>query len=71
LSYTALDVGSAQRKISVLLTQSQYERFCAFCRDKGYKKSTLVSRLIREFMDAEHYASQEALFRDDQSKSPE
>jgi hypothetical protein len=57
-----------QRKISVLLDQNEYERFCAFCKDKGYKKSTLASRLIREFMDSQNYASQKDLFRDERSQ---
>jgi hypothetical protein len=51
-----------------LLDQNEYERFCAFCKDKGYKKSTLASRLIREFMDSQNYASQKDLFRDERSQ---
>ena len=33
-----------QTKISVLLSDVEYERLDAYCRDRGYKKSTLVAR---------------------------
>jgi len=31
------------------------ERFGAYCRERGYKKSTLVARLIREHLDSEGF----------------
>ena len=42
-------------KISVLLSDVEYERLDAYCRDRGYKKSTLVARLIRQYLDMEGY----------------
>jgi hypothetical protein len=48
-------------KISVLLSDVEEERFTAYCREKGFKKSTLVVRLIREHLDREGYASQPSL----------
>jgi hypothetical protein len=47
---------SALRKrkvVTVLLSEDQFSRFTAFCDSKGYKKSTLIVRLIREYLDSE------------------
>jgi predicted DNA-binding protein len=46
-----------QTKISVLLSDVEYERLNAYCRDRGYKKSTLVARLIRQYLDMEGYGA--------------
>lgn len=43
------------KKITVLLDPDQSERFEAYCREKGYKKSTLMARLIREHLDSEGF----------------
>lgn len=48
-------------KISVLLTDAEDERFDAYCREKGFKKSTLAARLIREHLDREGFAAQRSL----------
>lgn len=45
-------------KISVLLSDLEYERLDAYCHDRGYKKSTLVARLIRQYLDMEGYGAQ-------------
>jgi hypothetical protein len=42
-------------KITVLLTDDEFERFDAYCRERGYKKSTLIARLIRQYLDLEGY----------------
>jgi hypothetical protein len=47
-------------KISVLLSDQEYERLDAYCRDRGYKKSTLVARLIRQYLDMEGYGAASA-----------
>ena len=47
-----------QTKISVLLSDAEYERLDVYCRDRGYKKSTLVARLIRQYLDMEGYGGQ-------------
>ncbi len=49
-------------KLSVLLTDEEGERFCAYCTEKGHKKSTLIVRLIREHLDREAFAAQRPLF---------
>jgi metal-responsive CopG/Arc/MetJ family transcriptional regulator len=38
------------RKVTVLLDQFEFEAFENYCNDKGFKKSTLVARLIREYL---------------------
>ena len=49
-------------KVSVLLEAGEAARFNAYCRIKGFKKSTLVARLIREHLDKESFAAQTGLF---------
>ncbi len=48
-------------KVSVLLSPAEYARFTAFCKQKGYKKSTLAARLIREHLDRERFQMQVGL----------
>ena len=38
-------------KISVLLDSKEFNRFDAYCHERGYKKSTLIARLIRDHLD--------------------
>ncbi|NTF83611.1 hypothetical protein [Rhizobium rhizogenes] len=38
-------------KISVLLPEPDASRFDLYCRHRGFKKSTLIVRLIKEFME--------------------
>lgn len=47
-----------QPKISVLLSDVEYARLDGYCHDRGYKKSTLVARLIRQYLDMEGYGTQ-------------
>ncbi len=47
-----------QTKISVLLSDHEYARLDTYCHDRGYKKSTLVARLIRQYLDMEGYGAQ-------------
>ena len=49
-------------KISVVLSPAEFARFAAYCGEKGFKKSTLIARLIREHMDRESFHMQETLF---------
>jgi hypothetical protein len=49
-------------KVSVLLEPDEAKRFDDYCRDRGFKKSTLAARLIRDHLDHEGYASQPGLF---------
>jgi macrodomain Ter protein organizer (MatP/YcbG family) len=49
-------------KISVLLDPAEANRFDAYCRSRGFKKSTLIARLIRDHLDSEKFDSQTSLF---------
>lgn len=40
-----------QSKITVLLDHREFGRFEAYCSSQGFKKSTLIVRLIREHLD--------------------
>ena len=42
-------------KVTVLLADDEFERLDNFCRDRGFKKSTLIARLIRQYLDMEGY----------------
>lgn len=53
---------SSPVKISVLLTQEEARRFDAYCNELGYKKSTLIARLIREHLDREEFPMQMEMF---------
>jgi len=48
-------------KVSVLLEEGQFRRFEAYCAEKGYKKSTLIARLIREHLDGVGFLFQSGL----------
>ena len=40
-------------RVNVLLTAEEAERFSDYCVRKGFKKSTLIARLVREYLDRE------------------
>lgn len=42
-----------QKKITVLLDQQEFDKFDQFCREQGFKKSTLLVRLLKEFLARE------------------
>jgi hypothetical protein len=46
---------SSPMKITVLLSDDEFDRFDTYCRERGYKKSTLIARLIRQYLDLEGY----------------
>lgn len=54
---------SKNARVHVLLPDSEGERFDAYCKAKGHKKSTLIARLIREHLDRERFGAQQELFR--------
>ena len=50
-------------KVTVILGEDEFARFDAYCRERAYKKSTLVARLIRQFLDIEGFQkSRESMF---------
>lgn len=54
--------GSKTVRLQVLLDADDAERLERFCEEYGFKKSTLVARLIREYLDREAYPEQRTLF---------
>ena len=46
---------SPPARVQVLLPEEEAERFEAYCKAKGFKKSTLIARLVREFLDRERF----------------
>lgn len=51
-----------QVRVQVLMPRDEADRFTRYCRDKGFKKSTLIARLVREHLDRERYQPQRDLF---------
>jgi len=56
-------------RIQVLMPKAEAERFEAYCREKGYKKSPLIARLVREYLDREGFKPQPDLFNRDEGES--
>jgi hypothetical protein len=52
----------SQSRVHVLIPELEAKRFEAYCQAKGFKKSTLIVRLIREHLDREHFETQQELF---------
>jgi metal-responsive CopG/Arc/MetJ family transcriptional regulator len=50
-------------RIQVLMPRAEADRFDAYCRELGFKKSTLIARLIREHLTEEHFTQQQDLFK--------
>jgi metal-responsive CopG/Arc/MetJ family transcriptional regulator len=53
---------TAPARIQVLLPPDEAERFEDYCRERGFKKSTLIARLIREHLEQERFKPQHELF---------
>jgi hypothetical protein len=49
-------------RIQVLMAPDEAEHFEDYCRQRGFKKSTLIARLIREHLEQEHFKPQHELF---------
>jgi hypothetical protein len=56
-------------RISVLLTQEEFDRFESYCESFGHKKSTLIARLIREHLGRQGFAQQERFGFDEKRNS--
>lgn len=50
-------------RVQVLMSRQEAERFEAYCHERGFKKSTLIVRLIREHLAQEHFTQQQELFK--------
>lgn len=49
-------------RVTVLLSEQEGKVFEAYCEQHGYKKSTLISRLIREHIEQVGFGMQSPLF---------
>jgi hypothetical protein len=54
-------VASKRNKITVLLSTDEFYRFETYCAKRGFKKSTLIARLIREHLDDQGFSMQRNL----------
>lgn len=57
-------------RVHVLIPDEEADRFDAYCRTKGFKKSTLIVRLIREHLDREGFKAQAELFKRTERGNP-
>jgi len=46
-------MSNKNRKITVLVAPQKFEKFSNFCEQQGYKKSTLINKLISDFLNTE------------------
>jgi hypothetical protein len=51
-----------QVRVQVLMPREEADRFTDYCREKGFKKSTLIARLVREHIEREGFRPQRDLF---------
>ncbi|MEF2074590.1 hypothetical protein [Consotaella aegiceratis] len=58
-------------RVQVLMPRVEADRFDAYCRAKGYKKSPLIARLVREHLDREGFNPQPDLFGREERGSKE
>lgn len=58
-------------RVQVLMPRPEADRFDNYCREKGYKKSPLIARLVREYLAKETLSPQRDLFIGDQQESQE
>ncbi len=58
-----------QVRVQVLMSKREADRFNTYCREKGYKKSPLIARLVREYLDRETSSRHPDLFTRDQRRS--
>ena len=49
-------------RVQVLLPKQEAERFATYCHYKGYKKSPLIARLVRDHLNKENFHPIPGLF---------
>ena len=55
----------------VLTPRPEADWFDTYCREKGYKKSRLIARLVPEYLDRKTFNPQPDLFSREQQESRE
>jgi hypothetical protein len=48
-----------RKQITVLLDPREAERFERYCEERGFKKSTLIARLVREHLNSQRFGQPE------------
>lgn len=54
-------VNEKTSKVTVLLPESEFTRLDCYCEANGFKKSTLIARLIRDYLNREYAPEQTRL----------
>ena len=52
------------------MSKAEADRFASYCREKGYKKSSLIARLVQDHLDGETFDPQPDLF-DREQREPD
>ena len=47
-----------RKTVTVILRSEEHKRFVSYCSARGFKKSTLIVRLIRDHLNAEQFMVQ-------------
>lgn len=55
-------LGTDEMRVTVILSDEEGEIFKAYCEQNGFKKSTLINRLIREHIQNSDFKLQRNLF---------
>ena len=58
----------ANKRVTVILSDEEGEVFEAYCERQGFKKSTLIGRLIREHIENSGFTHQRNLFGESSPK---
>lgn len=54
-------VAQKRKKITVLLDYEEFQRFEDYCDERGFKKSTLIARLIKDHLNGQGFQPQREL----------
>ncbi len=57
-------------KVTVLLSSNEFARLDAYCGQHSFKKSTLIARLILEYLDVQEFPKQDVLPLDNSRQKP-
>lgn len=57
-------------RIQVLMPRDGADRFEEYCRERGFKKSTLIVRLVRDHLEQEKFKPQHELFEASGERKP-
>ncbi len=57
-------------RIQVLMPRDEADRFEEYCRERGFKKSTLIVRLVRDHLEQEKFKPQHELFEASGERKP-